>query len=140
MTRRGEDIPARHRIEALALLAVAIRDERAPLAIRITAARELLHQSEQTRPVSVADIASMTPEQRSDLWMPLVRYHEEDMPGSLRQMMEEAFTEALQRQASQPRRIGFVRGDRTANGGPRWPAASAHAKARRSVPSAQEKQ
>src|SRR5438067_2130308 len=115
MTRRGEDIPSRHRIEALALLAVAIRDERAPLTIRITAARELLQRSEQTRPVSVADIASMTPEQRQDLFSALVSFYWEDAPGLLKEIMDASVAEALQRQASKPRRIGSVRGDRTAN-------------------------
>src|SRR2546423_231434 len=125
MTRRGEDIPSRHRIEALALLAVAVRDERAPLNIRITAARELLQRSEATRSVSVADISAMTPEQRQDLFSALVSFYEEDAPGLLKEILEAAVEEALRRQASQPRRIGFRRGDRTPSGGPRWPPAPA---------------
>jgi hypothetical protein len=67
----------------------------------------------------------MSPEQRQDLFSALVSFYEEDAPTFLKELMDASVEEALRRQASQPRRIGFVRGDRTPAAGPKWPDAAA---------------
>jgi hypothetical protein len=93
----GENILRRHRTEALALLAVTVRDERAPLTSRLAAARELLARSEAARPATVADLELMTAEQRQSLLHVLLTRYELEMPGRFKAMMVEAYTEAMAR-------------------------------------------
>src|SRR5207302_9478835 len=107
MIRRRDPGPASHvtddeitklsrrfRLESIATLISVCRDERAPATARAQAATKLLEYSDgrpgQARQVTVADLAAMTAEQRHELFSALVTYYETDMPGFLKQVMEEA--------------------------------------------------
>src|SRR5215471_9909193 len=78
MSRRNRDAPIadeevtklarRYRPESLATLISVCRDERAPASARVSAASKLLEYSDgkpgQAKPVTVADVAAMSDEQR----------------------------------------------------------------------------
>ena len=110
-------IARRYRRVSIATLISVCRNERAPAAARATAAAKLLEYSDgrpgAARPVTVADLDLMTPEDRQELWMALFTHYEAVMPGEIKELMTAAYVEAMQRVAStRPNR--FQRGDRSA--------------------------
>jgi hypothetical protein len=104
----------KHRLHAAAALVQIIRDEDASPQARAAAAERILAYSDgrpgAPRPVTVADLDLMSPEERRALWLALFTSYEEDMPGQVRELMTAAYVEALQRVAS-PRPNRFQRGD-----------------------------
>jgi hypothetical protein len=104
---------ARHfRVEAAACLVAIIRDETAPASARANAAEKILLYSDgrpgPAKQIAVADLASLTLDEKLELLLALVTQIENDAPG-------------FWKDVGDPKKIGFVRGNR----GPKWPAAAA---------------
>src|SRR5437764_123661 len=108
----GEDIPRRARAEALALLAVTVRDDSAPLNVRVQAARELLTRSDQTRQVTRADLEAMSDVQRAELLHLLLVNYETEFPGFVKQFVDAAVEQAVKQMVAdeKQRRPRFRRG------------------------------
>jgi hypothetical protein len=56
----------------------------------------------QARPITVADVAQMSPQQRSELLHVLLVHYETEIPGHFKELMIEAYREA-QQQLEQPK-------------------------------------
>jgi hypothetical protein len=107
----------RYRLEAAAVLVQIAKDESASPQARAAAAEKILLYSDgrpgPAKQVTVADLELMADEQRQDLLHALLTRYETEMPGQFKQMMTEAYTEAMAQQASQPRPCRFTRGTPT---------------------------
>jgi hypothetical protein len=102
-------ISERFQQDAVAAL-VQIRDEQASDNARAQAASKLLEygigRPPQAKPITVADLSSMTEQQRVELLSALLQHFETEMPGSFKALMVEAYKEAI----ATPPRPRFRRG------------------------------
>ncbi len=108
----------KHKFVGAAALVQIIRDEDASPNARAQAAQQILAYSDgrrgPTKQVTLADVEAMTDEQRQNLLDALLTRHETEMPGQFKQLMIEAYTEALaQQQAVLPKPNKFTRGEPT---------------------------
>jgi hypothetical protein len=101
----GDELAAlarRYRHEAVATLIAVQRDPRAPASARAQAATKLLEYADgrpsQARQITVADLPSMTDDQRKELLAALLFQYETEMPGAFKAMLEEATREMLEEQ------------------------------------------
>jgi hypothetical protein len=99
---RGGDLAGlarRYRDECIATLISIQRDPRAPATARAQAASRLMEYSDgrpvSARAIGVNDLASMTPDQREELWHALMTHYETEMPGELKRQYQEAVEEVL---------------------------------------------
>src|SRR5215469_6126703 len=88
----------RYRPESIATLIAVCRDERAPASARVSAASKLLEYSDgkpgQAKPVTVADVAAMSDEQRQQLLDALLGHY---APGGFRALLAQSCDEAVRK-------------------------------------------
>lgn len=100
----------RFRNEAAACLIQIIRDERASPNARAQAARDILSYSDgkpgTAQPITVASLASLSPDERHELFAALIRYYPEDVnvEGLIQQVVDQVIA-----QSSKPK-LAFRRG------------------------------
>jgi hypothetical protein len=103
----------RHRTEAAASLVAVIRDSTATASSRTQAATKLLEYADgrpgQAKAITVADLGSMTDEQRMELLQALLTHYLPE--GALQAMLRESVTEAVKLLPAPPTpKFGFRRG------------------------------
>src|SRR5215831_19846568 len=86
----------RFRLEAAATLVAVCRDESAPASARAVAAKDILSYSDgkpgQAKPVTVADVAAMSDDQRQELLNALLNHY---TPGGSEALLRDACNEAV---------------------------------------------
>jgi hypothetical protein len=102
----------RYQRDAAAALIQVIRDETAPAASRVAAAKEVLAFSKSIRPITVHDIAAMDEQTRHQLWAALFTHYQNEIPERFSALLREAVNDALAQQASikSTRPVTFIRG------------------------------
>jgi hypothetical protein len=98
----GDELAAlarRYRHEAVATLIAVQRDPRAPASARAQAATKLLEYADgrpaQAKPITVADLPSMTHDQRNELLSALIFQYEAEMPGEFKRLLQDITDEAM---------------------------------------------
>jgi hypothetical protein len=95
------ELARRFRRESIATLISVSRNERAPASARAMAARTLLEYSDgkpgQAQRITVADLPSMTADQRNELLSALLFQYETELPGEFKQLMQQITDEAVER-------------------------------------------